>query len=37
MVVTAVMISYCFQTFDQFELHVDGCENCDDFLLFSDV
>ena len=35
MVVTAVMISYCFLMFEQFEL--DGCENCDDFLLFSDV
>ena len=35
MVVRTVMISYCFQTFEQFEL--DGCENCDDFLLFSDI
>ena len=37
MVVTTVMISYGFQTFEQFELHVDGYENCDDLLLFSDI
>ena len=34
MVMRTVMIYYCFQTFEQFEL--DGCDNCDD-LLFSDV
>ena len=34
MVVRTVMISYCFQTFEKFEL--DGCKNRDDFLLFSD-